>query len=226
MSTTSKKAYVYKMKLIPANVLGTIIFFLLLAFSFLIKANLYLDMNIGLTFLIMILYLCLHEFFHGVGYLIGGTKRKNIAYGISIEKGILYCMAYQEITKKNILISLQMPFMVLGVITYIIGYFFNIPLLIWLSIINLIGASMDIMMFIYISKLNDVIYSESGEPDQFVLISNEDLTKKKSKYLEIVEIKDYIKSDYQFKNIKKVTISKTSGIILVILLIIYLLSII
>ena len=135
-------------------------------------------------------------------------------------------MAYQEITKKNILISLQMPFMVLGVITYIIGYFFNIPLLIWLSIINLIGASMDIMMFIYISKLNDVIYSESGEPDQFVLISNEDLTKKKSKYLEIVEIKDYMKSDYQFKNIKKVTISKTSGIILVILLIIYLLSII
>ena len=219
MSTTTKKTYVYKMDLVAANVLGTVIFVLLIVFSFLINANMLIDMNLGVMRIVMILYLALHEFLHGVGYLLGDTKRKNISYGIALEKGILYCMAYQEITKKNILISLQMPFMVIGVITYIIGYYFNISLLIWLSIINLIGASMDLMMFLYIWRLpKDTVYSESGNPDEFVLISSEDLTKKKSLYFKIVDTKDYKKSDYQFKDIKKISISKTSYIVLAVLI--------
>ncbi len=226
MSTTSKKAYVYKMNLVPANILGIVIFIILVVFSFLIKADMYVDMNLAVLFLIMLLYLALHEFLHGVGYLIGGTKRKNISYGIALEKGILYCMAYQELTKKNILISLQMPFMVIGVITYIIGYFLNIPVLIWLSIVNLIGASMDLMMFLYILRLKDVVYSESGEPDQFVLISKEDLTKKKSIYFKIVDIKDYKASDYKFKDIKKISISKQSYIVIGILVLLCLVSLI
>ena len=135
-------------------------------------------------------------------------------------------MAYQELTRKNILISLQMPFMVIGVITYIIGYFFHIPVLVWLSIVNLIGASMDLMMFIYIMRIKDVIYSESGEPDEFVLISSEDLTKKKSIYFKIVDTKEYKKSDYQFKDVKKISISKTSYIVLGILIVVTILSII
>lgn len=226
MSTTTKKAYVYKMNLVPANILGIVIFIVLLAFSFLIKADMYVDMNFAILFLIMLLYLVLHEFLHGVGYLLGGTKRKNISYGIALEKGILYCMAYQELTKKNILISLQMPFMVIGVITYIIGYFFHIPVLLWLSIVNLIGASMDLMMFLYILRIKDVVYSESGEPDQFVLISKEDLTKKKSIYFRIVDVKDYKASDYKFKDIKKIVISKQSYIVLGILILLCLISII
>lgn len=226
MSTTTKKAYVYKMNLVPANILGIVIFIVLLAFSFLIKADMYVDMNFAILFLIMLLYLVLHEFLHGVGYLLGGTKRKNISYGIALEKGILYCMAYQELTKKNILISLQMPFMVIGVITYIIGYFFHIPVLLWLSIVNLIGASMDLMMFLYILRIKDIVYSESGEPDQFVLISKEDLTKKKSIYFRIVDVKDYKASDYKFKDIKKIVISKQSYIVLGILILLCLISII
>ena len=194
MSTATKKAYVYKMKLVPANILGTVILVLLILFSILIKADFHISGNFWILLITLILYLCLHEFLHGIGYLIGGTKRKNIAYGICLEKGILYCMAYQELTKKNILISLQM---------------------------------MDLVMFIYISKLDkDVIYSESGEPDQFVLISSEDLTKKKSKYFEIVDVKDYKKEDYRFKDIKKITISKTSYIVLGVLLLGVILSII
>ena len=225
MSTTTKKAYVYKMKLIPANILGTVLFVLLLVFSILIKADFSLSGNFAVLLIILILYLGLHEVLHGIGYILGGAKRENVAYGICLEKGILYCMSYHELTKKNILISLQMPFVVIGVITYIIGYVCHIPYLVFLSIVNLVGACMDLMMFFYIYKLdNDVRYSESGEPDEFVLISSEDLTKKKSKYFKIVEVKDYKKSDYQFKNIKKITISKTSYIVLGILILISLLS--
>ena len=227
MSTTTKKAYVYKMRLVPANVLGIILFFILIAFSIFIKANLFIQSNFLVSLLVLILYLALHEVLHGVGYVLGGTELKNVAGGICLEKGILYCMAYQELTKKNILISLQMPFMVIGVITYLIGYFFNLPGLVVLSIVNIVGASMDLVMFYYIARLNkDVIYSESGEPDEFVLISKEDLTKRKSMFLKIVEVKDYKKEDYQFKNIKKLTISRFSYIFLGILLLVAIMSII
>ena len=143
---------------------------------------------------------------------------------MAIEKGILYCQAFQEISKKNILISLQMPFMIIGVITYVIGLVLNIDFLVLLSILNLVGASMDIMMFVYISKLpKDITYSESGEPDEFVLISNENLSKYKSMYFEITNTKKYKKSDYIFKDIKRLTISKTSYIVFSILIILDLL---
>ena len=222
MSLTNKKAYIYKMKMLPANVLSIIIFVLFLVVTVLLNRSVFIGSENFVVFSVaMILYLCLHELLHGLGFYLGGTKRKNIKYGMCLEKGIFYCMAYQEISKKNILISLQMPFMVIGVITYIIGVVSNIPLLTLLSIINLTGASMDIVMFMYILKLpKDITYSESKEPDEFVLISNTDLTKKKNLFFEITKVKDYKKEDYVFKNTKKVEISKTSIIILVVFVIV------
>lgn len=215
-TTNKKKAYTYKMKLAPANILCFAIMIGLYIVSVLLfgKGMAVFDKPF-ILFVLIILYLMLHEFLHGVGYFIGGVKRSNIQYGIRLEKGIFYAMAYQELTKKNILISLQMPFMVIGVITYIISIIFNIPLLALLSIINISGASMDLAMFYYISKLKDVTYSESGEPDEFVLISSEDLTKKKSLFLKIVNVKDYKKSDYEFPKQKKIDITKGSIIMII-----------
>lgn len=221
----NKKAYIYKMNLVPANVLSIAVFILMFVISFVLKAPLDPRINTFYLFVLMILYLWFHEVLHGIGYIIGGAKRKNISYGICLEKGIFYCMGYQELTKKNILISLQMPFMVIGVITYIVGIIFNIPLLILLSIINISGASMDLAMFYYISKLsNDTTYSESGSPDEFVLISTNDLTKKKNIFLKIVDVKDYKEENYIFNNIKKFNITKKSIIILVVFLLIGLIN--
>ncbi len=216
MSITNKKTYVYKMNLLTANILCILIVILFGAVALSFKISIFQFNNWFLVFLLMILYLMLHEFLHGVGYFLGGTKRKYITYGIELEKGIFYAMAYSKLTKKNILISLQMPFMVIGVITYIIGIIFNIPLLVFLSIINLSGASMDLAMFIYFLRLpKDFTYSESGNPDEFVIISSEDLTKKKSIFLKLVEVKDYKEKDFEFKNLKKFKVTKTSIIILV-----------
>ena len=117
-----------------------------------------------------------------------------------------------------------MPFMVIGVITYVISIIFNIPLLALLSIINISGASMDLAMFFYICRLKDVTYSESGEPDEFVLISSEDLTKKKSLFLKVVNVKDYKKSDYEFPKNNKIDITKTSIVILILFLLLGVIS--
>ena len=180
MSSQNKKAYVYKMNLVPANILCLAITVLLFIGSYFIyPKNLFIFKDTFLVLLLMIAYMMLHEILHGIGYIVGGCKAKNVKYGMAIEKSIFYAMAYEELTKKNILISLQMPFTVIGVITYIIGVIFDLPLLVLLSIVNLSGAVMDIVMFLYIIRIKNVTYSESGQPDEFILISTQDLTKKK-----------------------------------------------
>lgn len=217
MSISNKKAYVYKMNLVPANILGLVVFVLLCLVTYFIVGPFELSISMGWFFLILILYLFLHELLHGIGFSLDGAKRESITYGICLEKGILYCMANQIITRRNILVSLQMPFMVIGVITYLVGIIFHFPVLILLSIFNLMGASMDLVMFFYIIRLpQDVCYSESGKPDEFVLISKDDLTLKKSLFMHIVESKDFHEEDFEFKNLKKFTISKFSIIFFII----------
>ena len=218
MNSTNKKTYVYKMNLVPANVLCILIIGLLWILTNILGVNtVNKNTNWLLLFILIILYLMLHEFLHGVGYFLGGTKRKYITYGIELEKGIFYAMAYSKLTKKNILISLQMPFMVIGVITYVVGIIFNFPILVLLSIVNLSGAAMDMAMFIYFLRLpKDFTYSESGNPDEFVIISSEDLTKYKSLFLKQIEVKDYKDKDFEFKNLKKIKCTKTSIIMLIV----------
>lgn len=225
MSTTNKKTYVYKMNLLTANILCILILILAGVVAIYFKINIFQFDNWFIVFLLMILYLMFHELLHGIGYFLGGTKRKYITYGIELEKGIFYAMAYSKLTKKNILISLQMPFMVIGVITYVIGIIFNIPLLVFLSIVNLSGASMDLAMFIYFLRLpKDFTYSESGNPDEFVIISSEDLTKYKSIFLKQVEVKDYKEKDFEFKNLKKIKVTKTSIILLILFILLGLIT--
>ena len=217
-----KKAYVYKMNLVPANLLGLVVFILLLVLTSALNIDLlsvFNDLPFILTLALLILYMLLHELLHGIGYRITGSKSNKIKYGVELEKGILYTLVLEEVPKKNILVSLQMPFVIIGIITYILGYILNIPLLLLLSIFNLMGASMDLVMFIYISRIKDVHYAETKASNEFILISKEDLTKKKSLFFRITEVKDYKKDDYIIKLDNKITITKASIIFTIIYLI-------
>ena len=217
-----KKAYVYKMKLVPANILGLVVFILLLVLTNVLKVNI-LPVFDKIPFIwilvLLMLYMILHEVLHGIGYRITGTKTNKIKYGIELEKGILYTLVLEEVPKKNILVSLQMPFVIIGIITLLSGYILNIPLLVLLSIFNLMGASMDLVMFIYISRIKDVHYAETKASNEFILISKEDLTKKKSLFFRITEVKNYKNNDYIIKLDNKITITKASIIFTIIYLI-------
>ena len=115
-----KKAYVYKMNLVPANLLGLVVFILLLVLTNVLKVNI-LPVFDKIPFIwilvLLMLYMILHEILHGIGYRITGTKTNKIKYGIELEKGILYTLVLEEVPKKNILVSLQMPFVIIGIIT-------------------------------------------------------------------------------------------------------------
>jgi hypothetical protein len=211
-----EKEYIYKFNLVAANIFSIFILILLCVITFLLNRG--ININIKFILTTLLLYFALHEVLHGIGYILGGAKPKNIYFGVALEKGILYCLCREEVKKKCILASLQMPFMVIGVITYIISILINNELLLILSIANLVGASMDIVMFLYIAGIKKVRYSETDANDEFVLISKEDLTKKKSIFFKIKEVKDYNKKDFEFKKMKRVTISKFSFVALIIVI--------
>lgn len=218
-TTNKEKEYVYTMNLVFANIIAILIMVILFILTPLINKNLnynFSTFEVTILFIIYFIWMGLHELLHGIGYRIGGAKKENVVYGVYLEKSILCTLCKQEIPKKTILLSLILPFLVIGVITYIIGMLINNVPLILLSILNLGGASMDAAMFIYILKKDkEIRYSESNNPTEFVLISKEDLTQKKNLAFKIVAVRDYAPKHFEFEKTKKLTISKESKQILI-----------
>ena len=58
--------------------------------------------NTLIAFIVLILWLILHEIIHSIGYVIYGAKYEKIVYGVCLEKGVLYCLCKRNINKKNL----------------------------------------------------------------------------------------------------------------------------
>lgn len=210
-----KKYYLFEMKTGALNIVSLVLFFGLLVLT----GNLLQDQTINLgdlmakSLLFMIPYFVFHEILHSISYVLHGADFKNITYGAHLEKGILCCLCKQNVSKRNILTSLLYPFIFIGVITYIIGIVFNIPVLILLSIMNISGCSGDLLMFYSLSRIKNFEYSEYDNPTAFGLFTEEDLSNKKLPGLKYVGTKN----ELERKDLKKVTISKTSIISFIII---------
>ena len=114
------------------------------------------------------------------------------------------------------------PLFYIGIIPFIIAIIFELPFLLFLAIMNIVGATGDIMMFIYIISLpKDIEFSEFDNPIRFAIY-----TDKKINYRPFGL--DYIESTKTLsrKDMKKLTISKGSYIALIILLVLTVLSIV
>ena len=210
-----KKYYLFEMKAGTLNIVSMVLFFALL----LLTGNILQDQTIELSdlmsksMLYMIPYFVFHEILHSISYVLHGADFKNITYGAHLEKGILCCLCKQNVSKRNILTSLLYPFIFIGIITYIIGIIFNIPVLILLSIMNISGCSGDLLMFYSLSRIKNFEYSEYDNPTAFGLFTEEDLSNKKLPGLKYVGTKN----ELERKDLKKVTISKTSIISFIII---------
>lgn len=170
---------------------------------------------------LMIIYFSLHELLHAIGYILNGANYQKITFGMELEKSVFYCLCKDEITKRNILLSLMYPLFFIGIITYVISIIFNYPILLLLSIINIGGAVGDIMYFLFIVKLkNNIMYSEMDDGTAFAIISNDDPSQYKHFGLDYIGVENKI-SRQDFKRIK---ISKLSAITLIISLLLIIFS--
>lgn len=213
----SKKYYIYKMNTKILNVYSIILFIIMILFTVFLDRNLLIKsfwINDYLMFIFeMILYTVLHEIIHSIFYVLNGAKFKNIYFGASLEKGILYCLCAQNISKKNILISLISPLILIGIITYIVSIIYNLPRLLILSIINISGCTGDIIMFRFIKNLKNIEFSEFNSPDSFAIYTNDKLDKKVFG-LDFLCIQESLDKG----GLKKVNVSKVSIYVFLVLL--------
>lgn len=182
--------------------------------------------NVGESFfylllflLIFILWAVLHEAIHGISYVLNGASKKNISYGVVLEKGIFFCKCGENISKKNIMISIMAPFFLIGVVTGIISLFLGSYLLLFLSMFNIIGASGDLTMFFFFIRRNkDLKFREVGDSTTFILTTSEDLSNKK--FLGIKSVRLLNDDEYKDKEVSKlINITKFSKVFVLIYLI-------
>ena len=204
-----EKRYFYEMNTNLLNIVSMVILALMIGLTALIYRLDILEDNLTLLLLTMVPYLVLHEILHSIGYVVNGAKFNRITYGIHLEKGILCCSCKQEIKKHTIMWSLIYPFLFIGVITYIIGIIYKIDILVLLSIVNISGCSGDLMMFYAFLKLKKFKFFEYDNPVAFGLMTDEDIENKKMFSLKRIE-----ENDFKQTVGKKVSVSKTSIIIL------------
>ena len=227
------KKYVFKYNMIFVNVLSILIFVAILLFTaflgisfnichikdVIVDEKYYVNISIGLLLLLTLVYMVIHEFVHGVFYIINGADRKNIKYGAALENGIFFTKCGELIDKKNIMMSLMAPFVFLGIVTYILSIVMNSIILLYLSVMNIAGCAGDIMMFFFfLKRRNDIKFIEFGDSTTFGLITSENLKNKKLMEVKLIKEVDEFEEDKTFT--KKVTISKASYVILFFLLLI------
>lgn len=218
MKKQELKYYKYKIKLGVGNIFASIILILLLILLYFTFDNYYFNLTYNKV-LIMIGYFILHELLHYIGYLINkNVKNKDLCLGMCLEKGVMYCRCTNEISRTAVMISLLTPFTVIGIISLIISYIFDMPFLAFLSVSNMAGSYFDILMFIQMLKMpKDIKFAEYDECDAYYIISNKDLTNIKTKGISLVETDKYNKIKLKSKDNKRIEISTFSIIILIIL---------
>ena len=214
-----RKYYKFEMNTVFANILCLIITVLAFIPALLFMNKFSLDFNykdLGILSLTYLIWMFLHEALHGIGHILCGVKVKDLSYGASLEKSVLFCLVRREVKKKGILISLIFPFFFIGIVTYIIGIIINSKLLVILSILNIGGASMDLTMFIQFLKLDsDITYIEPGDGTSFYIMSNNNINRLIG--LKKVEEGEYKIDMFKNRNTKVFDISMTSIILLSIL---------
>lgn len=220
-----KKYYKYELNMIIANILSIVMFIVPIIILTILKFDFYSSNN-SLFLIELFLYFIIHELLHGLGFLIFAKNKKNIKFGITLEKGVLFAACQEKINKKAALISIALPLVVLTFITFPIGILFKLPNLVSLSILNFGGAIGDILMFILISRApSDVLYIDYNTDIGCYLLSENNLENYTSFGFKLTEYGN--ESDKRIdESIKRLYVSKTSAIILGVLIIISILEII
>lgn len=209
------KYYIYQMNLKVLNISSIFLLLIVGLICLIIDKNFVINSinylfngnNTIYFFLYYFIYIILHELLHSLSYVLYGAKFDKIEYGMEIEKGILYCLCKQDISRKNILNSLFFPLFYIGIVTLIISYIINSYMLFLLSISNIVGCIGDIIMFIFIVRLSkDIKFSEYNDSTSFGIKSKEDISNMKPFGLKYLGTKE----ELDRKINKKINISKIS----------------
>ena len=223
------KYFTYTLNMTILNILAIILFILVGGLVLFIERydNYTVTLPLTIFFILMFIWLIIHEILHGIAFLIfKEVKKENITFGMFLEKGIFYCMCKQNIGKKIILTSLLFPITIIGFITLVIGMIINNYELVFLSVLNIVSSIGDIVMTIYFLKCpKDIIYLDLDDCTSFTVLSNKSLDDIKVPGIVLAKKGIYDKKKMIAKDKRRIVISKLSYLLLLIILILIIISI-
>ncbi len=206
-----KRYNLFTMKMVALNIGSVLMMVGLLIITMFVSPHISLiNLNMGLFLAIAIVYFGLHEVIHGIFYYLFGAHLDKITFGVHLEKGILCCSCKENISKKNILASALAPFIILGVLAYMLGLVFSNDYLVFLAIMNMAGSIGDLVMFFCLRRLDDFEFSEYDNPLAFALYTDLDLSKEKMWGLKYLKTVDNLERTVK----KRVVVSKLSKVVL------------
>ncbi len=224
-----KKYYKFQLNMKVMNVLCIVLFILaFFLFALLdIQINAILPNNSSFFFwIILIFYLFLHEIFHGIGFSLFSKYKKNIKFGVMLEKGVFYAMCQEKISKVGSLVSLVFPLFFLTILPLFVWIIVPIDLFFVLAIFNLIGAIGDISLCLLVLKLpKGIQYIDYDNAVGAYFLSDEDLSKITSIGLRCTEV-GVDNESLVNQNIPMIYISKPSKILGIVLILVVLINII
>ena len=222
-----KKYYKFELDMVKTNIVALLLLIPYITVGIIFKeffGTLFGVDNFLVFFILMIIYFIIHELCHGLGYSLFAKDKKNIKYGIALEKGVIYAMCQENISKKGAIVSLIMPLLLLTIIAIPIGIILNFSILVELALINLMGAAGDILMLNLIRKLpSDAEYIDYNTDIGAFFLSEKDLTDIKSIAMKCTKSGIH-KETLIDKSYKKLNVTKTSKIIIIIIVGVFLLD--
>ncbi|WP_257958716.1 DUF3267 domain-containing protein [Bacillus sp. V3-13] len=120
-----------------------------------------------LFFVCFMVLVIVHEFFHMIGFHFAGKVPWNeIAYGVDFKKGIAYAHSKQMITVKAMKIALWLPFLVTGLLPFVIGVMLDEVFLTLLGAFLIGGCTGDFAFIFKIRKYssNTLVKDHPTEP--------------------------------------------------------------
>ena len=214
MERSSKRYYAYKIEMVGMTVTLLIVgvaIFLPLVF---LKRDIVIAAGQNSLFVIgLVFWFILHEIVHGLSYRMSkGITNQDISFGARLEKGVLFCICTKPISKGAVIRSLLAPFIMMSLVTLVIGIVLNLQLLIVLSLMNACGAVGDILMVLFIAKMpKDMCFFEDSN-NRFIIGTNADISKRKSLGVKLEEIEDDFEKVVS-RDTARIAISKASYIV-------------
>lgn len=229
MNKDNLRYYTYQLDMKVLNILAILLFIVMIVVVYLVGYSFsgITDYNSLVLFILLFVWLMIHEVFHGIGFaLFKEVKKRNIVFGMALEKGVFYCMCKQKISKKVIFTSLLFPVTIIGIITMILGIVIDNGMLVYLSMFNIVGSIGDIVMSIYFSKCpSDVSYLDLDDCTGFTVLSKNDLSSISVPGIKLVDSGIYDSKKMVARDKRRLVISKMSWVVLIIMFILILIKI-
>lgn len=178
----------------------------------------------GIRFiLIVIVWLLMYEIIRG--FILGMGSNASIVF--RLDKGEIYSKCYRYVYKKRLYFALLVPIVILGIIPFMVGFYFKSLLFLFLAMLTFIFNIKDVFIFILLMVLNTGYfkYREVSDRNKFVLALRKDFDNNKNILIkEVTEIDDD-SEEYKI-NDEYITISKVTLIFLIVLIVLTVLGVI